>query len=57
MIDHLAGPGATPVSGRDSVMDAVRKKKSLEGARGRSRVKKRYHKRPNKSGTALVEQL
>jgi hypothetical protein len=57
MVDHLAGPGATPVSGRDSVLDAVRKKKSFEGARERLRVKKRYHKRPNLSGTALGEQL
>jgi hypothetical protein len=39
------------------VLDAVRKKKSFEGAREKSRVKKRYHKRPNLSGTALAEQL
>jgi hypothetical protein len=40
------------------VLDAVRKKKSCEGARERSRIKIiRYHKKPNLSGTALAEQL
>jgi hypothetical protein len=39
------------------VLDAVRKKKTCEGARERSRIKIRYHKKPNLSGTALVEQL
>jgi hypothetical protein len=38
------------------VLDAVREK-SFEGGRERSRVTKRYHQRPNLSGTVLPEQL
>jgi hypothetical protein len=57
MINNLAGPAATPVSGRERVLHAVGKKKSFEEARERSRTKRRYRKKPNLSGTALAGQF
>lgn len=57
MIADIAGPEATPKSGRARVVDALSRQAAFEEARRRSRTTTRFWKKPNLSGPALADQF